>query len=174
MDLDNKIFKKPKSIFSEINKVQTSFSNMVKMLKEFKPFIPIFILQKVISFFYLNSNFLKCFIFHNFSKKIQHIDMVRRTSSYNRKGNTSTQVAPLASSIARTVSKSSGNSVKQSLDHQVSKTTMGASTEASRVSKTDSAEGLFSLGLESNFLTIIHCSITNILAGRILFIYLFV
>lgn len=53
--------------------------------------------------------------------------------------------------------QSSINVAKQS-----SSSRMG--TNMSRESKTDSADGLFSLGLENNFLTIVHCSITNILA----------
>lgn len=79
MDLDAKIFKKKKSMFSEINAVQRSFANMVAMLKEFKPFIPIFILQK-----------------------IQQVNLNNRTISSKKIG--FGQVAPLSAS-GRTTSK---------------------------------------------------------------------
>lgn len=47
LDLENKIFRRPKSLFSEMRELQTIFLKMIDMLKELKPFIPPYIIAKI-------------------------------------------------------------------------------------------------------------------------------
>lgn len=71
LDLDHKIFKRPKSLFSEIRAVQVSFYNMVIMLKGL-PFYIFSLLPKFLQFHILFTS-LKIFAIFSQQKNSNHI-----------------------------------------------------------------------------------------------------
>lgn len=144
MDLDNKIFSKKRSIFTEIATVQQSFAKMVIMLKEFKPFIPMFVLQKV-----RQSN--------NNDNKAKKSNFLKSSGS----GKLQTR-SPMASN--KKVYPTSLVPQNSFLDNESVHSQQNLATSNSGSSKLEANMNAFSLGFKSKFVTIVHCKIANLRA----------